>query len=378
MYMRLKNLLVFSLFTVLCLSCGSGGHKFVIIGNISGMPEGNVVLEQLSANDVITVLDSVHSNKDGHFEFSQASAEPGLFRLHFRSHKFILLSLENESVKVIADWNNIEKYNITGSPASENLRILIGNYRDQMRDFRTMNLVLDTLKAHGSDSMLAVARKDISDMNSKFTRMIENYADTTKYLPNAVFAARMLNPAAEITYLDQFTQGLAKRFPGSKMQKDFTEYYLKINNKPSAVAKQEVLIGEVAPDVNLQTMENKPVALSGFRGKYVLLDFWGSFCPPCREENPNLVKCYKKYKDHGFEIYGVSLDDNKVDWDKAVKDDHITWCQVCDLKKWESPVARRYGVDAIPANFLLDPSGKVIARNLQGEKLEQMLESVLK
>ena len=376
--MNVRNLLGFFLLTGLFFSCGTGGHKFVIIGNISGMPEGNVVLEQLSANDVITILDSVHSNKDGHFEFSQASAEPGLYRLHFRSHKFILLSLENESVKVIGDWNNVEKYNITGSAASENLKMLIGNYRDQMRDFHTMNLVLDTLKARGNDSMLGVARKDISDMNAKFTRYIENYSDTTKYLPNAVFAARMLNPGTEITYLDQFTQSLTRRFPNTRMQKDFTEYYLKISSRPSAAVKQEVLVGEMAPEISLPNMDNKQMQLSGFRGKYVLVDFWGSFCVPCREENPDLVKWYKKYKDHGFEIYGVSLDDNKVDWDKAIKDDHITWCQVCDLKRWGSPIAKRYGVDAVPANFLLDPAGKVIARNLHGDKLEEMLDNLLK
>ncbi len=376
--MRIRNLLGFLILTGLLHSCGTGGHKFVILGNIAGMPEGNVVLEQLSANDVITVLDSVHSNKEGHFEFSQASTEPGLYRLHFRSHKFILLSLENENVKVIGDWNNIEKYNVSGSAASENLKMLIANYRDQMRDFHTMNLVLDTLKAHGNDSMLGVARKDIADMNSRFTRLIENYADTTRYLPNAVFAARMLNPAAEITYLDQFTQGLAKKFPNTRMQKDFTEYFLKINNRPSAVAKQEVNVGDMAPEISLPNMDNKVITLSGLRGKYVLVDFWGSFCPPCREENPNIVKAYKRFKDKGFEIFGISLDDNKVDWDKAVKDDHISWIQVCDLKKWESPIAKRYGVDGIPANFLLDPSGKVIARNLHGDKLDEMLESVLR
>jgi peroxiredoxin len=376
--MRVRNLLVFFLLTGLMMSCGKSGHKFVIIGNINGMPEGNVVLEQLSANDVITVLDSVRSNKDGHFEFTQASAEPGLYRLHFRFHRFILLSLENENVKVIADWNNIEKYNITGSVASENLRQLIGSYRDQMRDFHTMNMVLDTLKARGSDSMLAAARKDVADMNSKFTRFIEHYADTTHYLPNAVFAARMLNPGAEVSFLDQFAQGLGKRFPNTKMQKEFTEYYLKISNRPSAVAKQDVLVGEMAPDVKLPSLDNKMISLSDFRGKYVLLDFWASFCPPCREENPNLVRCYKKYKDKGFEIFGVSLDDNKVDWDKAMKDDHITWPQVCDLKRWECPVAKRFGIDAIPANFLIDPYGKVIARNLQGDKLDEMLANTLK
>ena len=344
------------------------------------MPEDNVVLEQLNANDVTTVLDSVKSNKDGHFEFSEMTTEPGLYRLHFKSHKFILLSLDAENVKVIADWNSIEKYNIAGSPSSENLKRLISTYRDQMRDFHTMNIVLDTLKAKGNDSMLGVAKKDIADMNQKFTRYIENYADTTHYLPNAVFAARILNPASEIVYLDQFTQSLSHRFAGTKMAKDFAEYYLKVSAKPmqQLPKKQTISVGDMVPEINLTSSDGVLVAISSFKGKYVLLDFWASFCPPCRKENPNLVAMYKKYKDKGFAIYGISLDDTKENWDKAIKDDNITWTQVSDLKRWESPVAKQFGVDAIPANFLLDPTGKIIARDLQGEKLDEVLQNLLK
>ena len=343
------------------------------------MPEQSVVLEQLNANDIITVLDSVQSNKDGHFEFTQPATEPGLYRLHFRFHKFILLSLDKENVKVIADWANLDKYNITGSPASESLRLLIANYRDQMRDFHTMNLVIDTLKSHNNDSMLAVARKDMENMNQKFTRYIENYADTTPNLPIAIFAARMLNPSSEMTFLDQFTQNIAHKFPNTRMTKDFTEYYLKISNRPVAAnSKKTINIGEMAPEIALLTPENKQVSLSGFRGKYVLLDFWASFCPPCRAENPNLVSAYKKFKDKGFEIYAVSLDDDKSEWLKAIKDDHISWTQVCDLKRWESPTARMYGIEEIPANFLLDPYGKIIARDLRGTKLDETLSSIIK
>jgi len=343
------------------------------------MPEQTVVLEQLNANDVITIIDSVHSDKNGHFEFSEVASEPGLYRLHFKYHKFILLSLERENVKVIADWNNIEKYNIAGSPASESLRKLIAAYRDQMRDFHTLNLVIDTLKARGSDSMVTVARKDIEDMNSRFTRYIENYSDSCSYLPNAVFAARILNPGTEMVFLDQFTQSLARRFPNTKMGKDFAEYYLKISVKPSkSHTPVSMNIGEIVPEINLPTESGTMVALSSMRGKYVLLDFWASFCPPCREENPNIVKCYNKFKDKNFTIYGISLDDKKEDWLKAVKDDNISWTQVSDLKRWESPIVKLFGVDAIPTNFLIDPTGKIIAKNLRGDNLQEILQNYLK
>ena len=378
--MRLRCLITLLSLTALFAGCSTGGHKFVIIGNITGMPMQSILLEQLGANDIISVIDSTQSDKDGHFEFTEMTPEPGLFRLHFKSHKFVLLSIDHENVKVIADWSNIEKYNTTGSPASENLKQLIVAYRDQMRDFHTMSIVLDTLKAKGSDSMLAVARKDMEDMNQKFTRFIENYADTTQYLPNAVFAARILNPSSEIVFLDQFSQRISQKYKNSRMAKDFAEYYLKVSSKPvkQATVRADVSVGQLAPDVDLPNVEGDKIALATLRGKYVLIDFWASFCPPCREENPNIVAVYKKYHPKNFDIYGISLDDNKTDWYKAVKEDKLEWPQVCDLKRWESPVAKLYGVEAIPTNFLIDPTGHIVARDLRGDRLEAFLKTVLK
>jgi len=133
----------------------------------------------------------------------------------------------------------------------------------------------------------------------------------------------------------------------------------------------------MAPEITLPDMDGKIIALSSLRGKYVLVDFWASFCPPCRAENPNIVKVYNSFKGKNFEIYGVSLDDNKSDWKKAIGDDNISWIQVSDLKRWESVAAKSYGVEAIPTNFLVDPSGKIIGRDLMGEQLEEKLRSLV-
>jgi thiol-disulfide isomerase/thioredoxin len=120
------------------------------------------------------------------------------------------------------------------------------------------------------------------------------------------------------------------------------------------------------------------LALSSFKGKYVLLDFWASWCGPCRRENPNVVEAYKKYKGKNFTILGVSLDENKEAWIKAVKDDGLAWNHVCDLKGWKNVVAAEYGIRAVPSNFLLDPSGKILAHNLRGEVLQDTLAKILK
>src|SRR5690606_31430035 len=121
----------------------------------------------------------------------------------------------------------------------------------------------------------------------------------------------------------------------------------------------------------------QPVKLSDHKGKYLLVDFWASWCGPCRRENPNLVKAWQKYKDKGFDVFGVSLDRKKENWVKAIKDDQLTWTQVSDLKFWNSEAAKLYGVRAIPSNVLLSPDGTIIAKNLTGEALHSKLEQLL-
>ncbi len=137
-------------------------------------------------------------------------------------------------------------------------------------------------------------------------------------------------------------------------------------------------IGAIALDFTQNTPEGKPLSLSSLRGKYVLLDFWASWCGPCRQENPNIVAAYRQFKDKGFTVLGVSLDRNKENWLKAIENDQLTWSHVSDLKYWSNEVAQQYGINSIPASFLLDPNGKIIARDLRGEELVEKLKELLR
>jgi peroxiredoxin len=128
-----------------------------------------------------------------------------------------------------------------------------------------------------------------------------------------------------------------------------------------------------APEIALPSPRGDTVRLSSFKGKYVLLDFWASWCPPCRAENFNLSAIYQKYKNKGFVIFQVSLDKTKESWTNAITDDKLYWVHCSDLKYWDSPVAKKYSVEEIPASFLIDKEGKIIAKGLKGKELDNKL-----
>lgn len=173
----------------------------------------------------------------------------------------------------------------------------------------------------------------------------------------------------DVQDLEKMYNSLGAQARNSKFGKEINQK-LEIENKTA--------IGRVAPDFSQADTLGRSVALKSFRGKYVLVDFWASWCVPCRQENPNVVKAYDQYKSKNFDIMGVSLDGKKENWIKAIKQDGLMWTHVSDLQDWKNEAAKIYGVNSIPSNFLIDPKGIIIAKNLDGEKLQAKLAEVLK
>jgi peroxiredoxin len=264
----------------------------------------------------------------------------------------------------------------------------------------------------GHSDSLAVARvsgsasqKDFTDFNNQFNASFARLSQLAQQLnanqpdPGGALRneyntlAQDINAKTDI-YVEQHKNSVVSPFAilvMSQLTEDITvtenrfmkldpvvreSYYGRMLNQTIAEAKIGA-IGTQAIEFVQNDTTGTPVSLSSFRGKYVLVDFWASWCRPCRQENPNVVDAYLKYNQKNFTVLGVSLDRSRDPWLQAIRDDKLTWTHVSDLKFWNNEAAARYKVSSIPQNFLIDPTGKIIAKNLRGEELHSMLKNLL-
>ncbi len=370
----MKNIAFILFLSVLWYSCSS---DYKVNGKIENMPVQQFRLEELTVDENVFV-DSGSTKADGTFELSHKSHEESLYRLKFEKGKYILLVLkEGDNAKLTGDWNMLENYKVEGSEGSVVMKSFLVNLRENIKDINTIQVIMDSIKANPSkDSLRKSAEEDLRIINSRFMEYVKKFADTTKSVSCALFAVNMINPAYEGPYVKSFYEQITKRFPTSTSAKSFATKF--IGKKEESTQAEELGEGTAAPDFSALTPEGTSFTLSSLKGKYILIDFWASWCAPCRQENPNVVTAYQQHKSKNFAIVGVSLDSSKEKWTEAIAKDGLTWLHVSELKGWGSAIARNYQVNSIPTNFLLDPNGNIIAKNLRGQALIQKLNEVVK
>jgi peroxiredoxin len=361
---------------VMAQPIASTPKEFFVKGKIKNGTAGEKVYLQFSANPPVTI-DSALVKADGTFSIKAVEKEGGNFYLlNLAGRQRVALLVEGgETFQVVADGfekdanGQVGRAQVSGSKNME--------YYEQLV---VLNDVMRSKVGKWEEAYAkATEKKDnkaIQQIQLDFQKAETEHVGKIKALiPQmgtsivAVFAANnLLTPERDLETMVEVAKRFEKENPSPKMVQAYLGAIKRIKG---------VSVGEVAPDFTLDAPEGGTISLASLRGNYVLIDFWASWCGPCRMENPNVVKMFNKYKDKGFTIFGVSLDDNKAAWLAAIKKDGLIWSHGSELKKWNSPVAQTYGVSAIPATYLLDREGKVIAKNLRGAALENKLAELL-
>lgn len=352
--------------------------EFTVAGKVKNGSKGEkVILSRSTATGSSVKIDSAQIAADGSFQLKSVEKDRGsFFTLNIADRqKFALLVEGGENFNIVADGTtrddkgNGGKVAITGSKNME----FYAQIDQLMQAFATKVTKWNEEYAAAEEKKDTKKIQEIQQAYAKAEQ--ERVGSIRQLVPQmgtsliALFAANnFLSPENDLDVLKKLAEDFSKIEPTPTLAKGFIG---------SVKRFAGVAVGEQAPDFTLNSPEGKPVALSSLRGKYILIDFWASWCGPCRMENPNVVRMYDKFKDKGFDIYGVSLDDNEKAWKTAIERDKLKWLHGSELKKWNSGVAQTYGVNAIPATFLLDKEGKIIAKNLRGAALESKLTELL-
>jgi len=378
---------VFALFLGACSNDNRNDADVILNGKVQKSSGQTLFIHELTTDNLIPV-DSVKLTEEGKFSFRFKLTEAGFYILKLSKENFVTLLLApGENVELDVPGGNFSgDIVIKGSEGSELLRQL--NLKLRENYFKVDSLV-DVYKSiqDGKDFVESKKQLDIAytgifeDQKTYVKQFIDENPRSLasiialyQYFGNQV----LLKETEDFEYFEKLSISLSEVYPDNKhvldLRQRVSDYKrAEIQRKQ---AEQRLNDGGEAPEIALPDKNGNVISLSSLKGKVVLIDFWAAWCPPCRQENPHLVKLYSKYKDEGFEIYGISLDRDKDEWLKGIKEDKISWIQVSDLRYWNSPVVSLYNVQGIPYSVLIDREGKIMAKGLRYKELEQKLKEI--
>jgi thiol-disulfide isomerase/thioredoxin len=368
---KLLGKLLLAMFTISFLSCSSKPEHGSIKGNLKNFKDAFVYLDEITTISAKT-KDSSKVDAQGNFTLKFDTKEPSFYRIRLAENNYILLIVnDKEQIEFSADANNLGKSGqVKGSPESAKLFEATHQLQSNAERLDSLNGVFQREQSNPAlDSIKYVLQLAYNKMMNEEAIYIKSFVDNNSSSLACLAIIDKLSPDEYLEHYKKLDAGLSKNLPNNSYTKMFHDKVIELSR---------LSIGTLAPEISLNTPDGKNIALSSLKGKVVLVDFWASWCRPCRAENPNVVRMYNTYKDKGFEIYSVSLDKDKEPWIKAINDDHLIWpSHVSDLGYWQSSVVKQYNISGIPFTCLLDKDGKIAAKGLRGEELEIKVKELL-
>lgn len=336
-----------------------------ISGTITGGANKPVYLQIVQSQDV-KPLDTITAGPNGEYSFTHTDNVPRFYRIGVdQNNSFYLILHPGESAVANADVTNMFKsFEVVEGP-EECHRMKEMNSITGQKD--SINMILQASQMNKDQDMFQDALIAYDNINVRVERQIKSYINKKPASLSSLAALQNLNPDTDFQYYDM----VIKALDGIANGNDIYD-----NMRSQVISLRKVAVGVEAPDFTLQQPNGEMLSLSDLRGQYVLIDFWASWCGPCRRENPNVKKVYDKYHEKGFEILGVSLDKNQQAWLNAIGQDELNWRHVSDLKYWQSSVVPLYNITGIPMTVLVDKNGIIVGKNLRGESLEIKLAQI--